>query len=155
MTHQANDQDRRSSDSEELVIIHYQGGSFEFNNRWLSSNSLVVDYSPIERWNDERLQMDNSNIRYIKIYGLTRESIDSLLNHLSGSGRLQHIEIDTFELLEASRTEYTFGSLRLFAVDAIRVVDRQGQPAVEREMPPPRPTVKIKAKHLKTVHLGK
>lgn len=155
MIRQADDREKRSWKSEELVIINYQGGGYEFNNRWLSTDSLVVDYGSIERWNEDRLQMDNSNLRRIKIYGLQRESISDLLNRLSGSGRLYQLEIDVLRLLEGCRTEYTFEALRVFAVDAVRVVDLQGQPAVEREMPPPLPTIKLNARQLKTVHLGK
>lgn len=137
---------------EDLVIIHYKGGSYEFNNRWVSSNHLI-DYGSIKRWNHDLLQMNNTKLKRLKIYGLERKPIADLLEQLSG--QLLQLEISTLELLEGSRTEYSFKALKIFVVDSIQVVDRQGQPAPEREMGPPRPSIKLNAKQLKTVHLGK
>lgn len=140
--------------NEELIIFDYKGGRYEFNNRW-KYDDVLVHYGSIEHWDGSRLWMNCSQLNRIKIYGLDRQPIASLLARLSeDAARLQELEIDTLQLLAGSQTEYTFKDLQLLSVDCVRVVDHFGQPTIQTEMPPPLPTVKFKAKRLTKVFLG-
>lgn len=146
--------EHRDENTEELVVYQTEA-DYGFDNRWKSGP--LVDYSRIEdsHWDGRLLEMDHSNLLRIKIYGLSVHQISALLSKLSGSERLQELEIGGWPLLEASRSEYTFRALKLLSIDWIRVVDRDGKDAVKREMPPPSPTVKFKANRITTVYLGK
>ena len=138
----------------ELVVYRSQDIELDylFDNRW--KDNKLIDYNAVEVWDDSRLQMDHTGLLRIKILHLLRNQITGLLNWLSG-GPLEVLEIDTLELLEASKTEYTFSELKLLSIDAIFAVDRKGLPAAQREMGPPWPTIKFIADKLETVDLGK
>lgn len=128
----------------ELVICpHYL-----FDNRW---KARLVDYATVERWNPERLQMDNSNLRRVKIYHLNRTAKTSLLQSLESCSRLARVEMDQLELVLGEEiTTFNLQRLQVLSIDSIVVVD-----ADEKRVPRGRVMVQFNSNVLSRVILGR
>ena len=109
---------------EDLVIC--VDDDFSFENRWRFTNDLV-DYRTVEVWTASSLTKDRSNLKRIKIYGLSCEPMAALLERLSSTSRLEHLEIDTLEIKHATSDVYDFEFLKRLSIDGIRVVDQYGE----------------------------
>lgn len=101
--------------------------NFSFDNRWKFTNDLV-DYRTVEVWGDgSRLTKDCSGLKRVKIYGLTCEPMSALLERLSNTAQLEHLEIGTLNIERDAANSYDFKWLKRFSVDEIRVFDKFGE----------------------------
>lgn len=133
--------------------------SFSFNNRWkFSEDDDLVDYDRIQDWHFTQLE-NNSYLRRIKIYGLSRDRIAKLLRSLSAHGErsmLQRLEIDRLEISRVNdlRANYRLNALQSLSIDSVAIVDANGK----RLKPVPANTnssVTFDAPNLRMLYLGK
>lgn len=102
--------------------------NFSFDNRWAFTNDLV-DYRTVVVWDDQRLEMDCSKLKRVKIYGLRAEPMAALLERLCSTARLEQLEIDTLEIKKGTANTYLFNHLKRISVNAIKFVDNYAEVA--------------------------
>ena len=153
----ANENDRDYDTQHDLVIRTIP--SFSFNNRWkFTEDDDLVDYGRVLDWHFTQLE-NNSHLKRIKIYRLSRERICKLLRSLSAHGessQLERLEIDRLEIGRVNdlRAHYRLDALQSLAIDSVVIVDSDGK----RLKPVPRETnssVTFNAPNLRMLHLGK
>lgn len=144
-----NHRPKRSKRFADLII----SSSFEFENRWAFTDE-IVDYDAIERWSDRRLQMNNSNLKRIKLYGLSAKSITGLLRNLcenENRSQLEHLEIDKLEIVQGNKfhPDHVFNDLKVLSINSTKIVDDRGE-----EAPGCLGVLAFNAPSLSTVYLG-
>lgn len=104
--------------------------SFSFHNRWrFSERDELVDYDCIRDWHFTLLQ-NNSHLKRIKIYRLSKQRISKLLRSLSvhrERSQLNHLEIDRLEVeIDDLRAYYRLDALQSLWIGAVSLVDKDG-----------------------------
>lgn len=141
----------RPNDSDLILMTK---NYYLIENRWKFDNELV-DYRVIQFFDTgERFDVNFQSLKRIKIYGLrnelsSRAQID-LLMILCSCTQVEHLEMDTLDVVEDSDTDLSFNSLRLFSIDSIQIVDKNGREVAEK-----RATIRLKAPQLEKVYSGR
>ena len=109
----------------------------------------MIKYSFVEKWQEDRAQMDNRNLRRIKLCGISRAAMIRLLNSLGRESRLEHLEIYRFEMLQGTSCEYSFSQLDMLAIDCVKVIDDASVEVIDGGA-----TIKFNSSRLKSVYFG-